>query len=449
MDLGYLFPTLSSLQQDKVNKAMESTNPQQFTRWVVEIDGVDYSNRVASLEYGSEGGGNDTQGSPGLTIDATFVGGLPRKIHGADVHVTLIVNGVRIRDFTGTALRPEYMPAETRVAGASGGFWLSETKLNADTDYLGMYPSEVVVDVLSRTNTYFGYHVPEVQAPLFTRTGDTQFSATESVSDVLAAVREEAQLVVWDNGENWAVAHQEQDLKVPGEIMWNLEVGVDIDPDEFSIANDTVKYSDVRVIRTLESGSSEDVIPPVPVDHDNDPFPPPRDVSYHLEFTDTTPDAAAIASQMAYDKAEALKHGEHTVQFDTRYIHPYVVRGSTGVITQTLEDDEGKWIRRWLVTCDAHRRRLPEKKGSGSGRATLLEERKVTPTVTPALSGVRTGGVEKRLWGLDHNGIPTIDDTLPYVTISGNIIILDTEVAESMDTHIITGGNNTVVMTDE
>jgi hypothetical protein len=414
-----LEPRISALARRKIEGALEVPNPTSLTGWRVGIDGQDYSRRLISLTYQAEGAEGE---NPALTVEASFAGGLPRSIEGAEIYVELIINGAIYKDFSGFVLKPEYRPATTEVQGASGGFFLEHTKLNAPTSYLGLPPSEVVRDVLDRCDFYKGYEIPPVPAPLFQRAGPDAYEDTQSLSDVLGDVREEAQLTVWDDGENWAVAHQRDALKIPGDIVFELEVGRDIHPDDFSVSAEPVKYSDVRVYRTQESGEVEwligsETVPAVPVDHTGDPHPPSANISYHIELSDTSPQAAAEATKLAYQKAEALSLGEHRMEFTTRYIHPFALRGSTGLVTQHVEDDDGEWIRRWLVILDTHGRELPAKKGTAGGVATILMETRKPDPVLPAQSGSVSEGVSQKGWGLNLGGA-YVNEELPWVYLA-------------------------------
>lgn len=445
-------PRISTVSRRKIEAALEGENPSRLTGWRVTIDGQDYSRRVSSLSYQAEGSEGE---DPALTLEASFVGGLPRTIEGAEMTVELIINGAAYNDFTGFVLKPEYRPATTEVQGASGGFFLEHTKLNAPTNYLGLPPSEVVRDVLERCDFYKGYEIPPVPTPLFQRQGPDGYEDTQSLADVLGDVREEAQLTVWDDGENWAVAHQRDALKIPGDIVFELIVGKDIHPDDFTVSAEPVKFADVRVYRTQEDGEIEWLIgseaaPPVPVDHTNDPHPPSKNISYHIELSDTSPGAAAIATKMAYQKAEALSRGEHRMEFTTRYIHPFCLRGSTGIVTQFIEDDEGEWIRRWLVILDTHGRELPAKKGSAAGVATIISEVRKPVPVQPALSGIVSTGVQQKLWGLNHLGDAYVDDTLPWITlVEDGRVVVDTDLALASGVAITTEGTNIVRIEDE
>lgn len=445
-------PRISTIARATIERALEDPNPTRLTGWRVLIDGQDYSRRLESLSYQSEGSEGE---DPALTMEASFVGGLPRSIEGAEVTVEIIIGGAMYRDFSGFVLKPEYRPATTEVQGASGGFFLEHTKLNAPTSYLGLPPSEVVRDVLDRCDFYKGYEVPHVPTPLFQRAGPDQYEDTQSLADVLGDVREEAQITVWDDGDNWAVAHQRDALKIPGDIVFDLEVGRDIHPDDFSISAEPVKYSDVRVYRTKEDGEIEWLIgsetsPPVPVNHDDDPHPPSANISYHIELSTFEPDAFLEATKLAYQKAEALSMGEHTMEFTTRYIHPFAVRGATGVVTQHVEDDDGEWIRKWLVVLNSHGRELPAKKGSAGGVATILTETRKSAPPLPAQGGEVSEKVSKKPWGLDYLGDAYADDALPWVTlVEDSKVWVDTDLAAAAGVTITTEGTNKVRIADE
>ena len=255
---------LSDSKRRKLQEALSLPTRASLLRRTLRIGDLDATELVDSLTYGGEE--NREGGSPAMTLECTLHGRLGEKYEGENVTVTLELGGVTMRTFTGFALKPKPGKTSTRLQAASAGFWLDKVALKEETEYQDARPSDAVYSVVGQRLPYEGLDIPTVPEPPFTRTDDEEgaeaFDETAKVSEVLAAVREEARLRVRDDGRGWLRGVVDDPLSAPGKPVFTWTVGEEIVLSEDGTGfepelNPEDRYDHVWCYRTDEEGKIE------------------------------------------------------------------------------------------------------------------------------------------------------------------------------------------------
>lgn len=375
------------------------------------IGETEYTGRLRELRTFAEEGGI------AIVLEATVAARLPLSVEGAPVALDTYLAGARMSAFRGECLRPT-PGAATKIVAASSGKRLESKKLAAKTTYDGLEPHVVLNDVLSRAR-YRNLDIPRVTRPLFRRSAgavaDDSLNQTTPLSEVVEAVRLEADVRVYDDGENVARGFRAASLERPGEVVAEWEVGRHIrrsgDEDGFSYsyAHET-RYSEVRCYRVDDSGAVV-VLAKAPVwgkVADSDEI-------LYVEVSDDSVDASDSAYDIAYREAHRLSSDAWSLDtLETVMIDERVERGDTVAVTEEVAGT----LYRWLVRVAALDKDHLAKRAKYGGALTLARSEAVVRRLPGRARALQTRRV---LYGTDPTGSLYAPASWVYVTPQGDL----------------------------
>lgn len=354
-------------------------------------ESLSYVLRVGSREYRASELRWFSEDGPAVVLEAAIPGGIPLRVKGRPVEVDLVFDQrLTVRGFTGTALRPAKEGYTSRLAAATGGYWLQRKRLGELTSFADERPSDVAYEMLSRC-PYGRFEIPRVREPKFDRTGADSFSRIAALKDVMDAIAEEADLVFLDDSRNFAVGYLgAEPLEDPKRIETTWEVGVHVPRDTFEAAlKNEEDYFDVAVYRTqeYEAGASTtaldvEILARARVRQLLGGVTPPKDATLYIETTDPTGDVLERAWATVLTEARAISFGEWEVSFGTVFVDPRIQRGSTVAVRErSLEPDEDGGLsqieRTWHVRVTSHDVDPVGKRASYTGTGVMAHEERI------------------------------------------------------------------------
>lgn len=368
-----------------------------------EEDPEDVTERVVDLEYGTDEG-------PALVLEATVAGEVRSSREHEPVMLSLLYDGVPVRQFTGTLQRPVHGRTTSEIRAGSSGFWLSRIFLKSHTTFTGVPPDLVLYDMLSRAPYRGNVEVEPVGMPLFRRV-EEPFLKTDTPDDVIEALQAEVSFEIYDTPDDGAEAVVERSLSEGGDASWTFEVGRDVEVEDFTPERRGEAYAEVWVTRRIENATGDpvEVLAEVPVPGSK----APPDTVLEIESSDYTEGAVAAAIATAYDEASALAFGRYDGSFETAYIQPFLRRGKLVAVKEPGEDARGRYVRTWMCLLSETRGRLPEKRGEYGGVMEVVGK-EYEPALIPAPQR-RSGGVFFPLLGRDWLYRAYLSTALPFV----------------------------------
>jgi hypothetical protein len=313
---------------DRLREILRGENPGASQEVELLIDGEPYTDQALDWTVG-----RPESERPGMVLSSSFGGYLPTGLKNRPVTYDVITEGIRIRRFTGHALRPASGRAVSELTAASGGFWLDKTCLDEDVVVAGARPDQVILDALTRSPRYdkLQLDVETIETPKISRQGDQKFRRFDYPADMLVAATEEVEVVIADtayNGSRVRLARGPAEVQEP---VWTFYVGRDIDPDDFAPAPASEEYSDVIVYRDVDGVQT--VLASVVV---ADSEAPPA-TYYLIESSEEGDDYFLGAWQRASMVAQRLSRGEREQRVPLAYIHPLLEDGDVVAIVHEYE----------------------------------------------------------------------------------------------------------------
>lgn len=360
----------------------------------------------------------DAEG-PAITLDVDVWGRIPEELEGEPVTLEVITEGIAVRQFTGTLLRPQIGKTTSKLQAASSGFWLQKILLLESVSYTGVRPDLVVGDALGRAPYAGPVEVQRVDRPLIVRSGDEAFRLTDALDDVLEAVQEEVPYVFHDTPHDGSEATLAKRLSEGGEPAWTFEVGRDVDAEDFSPERQGDSYFEVIVTRQGEdSAAPVEILARVPVPGSK---APPGAV-LNIESSDQSASASASALSTAYDEAHGAAYGRYRASVTVPYIQPFLRRGRFVAMQEGGSEETVRWgetltrryTRTWMCLLDSVGGSIPSKRGTYGGMMEVVGKVR-EPVVLPP-PPTASGGVFFPLLGWDWLGRAYLSTDLPFVS---------------------------------
>lgn len=406
--------TVGEQERQEAERILRGPQPTSRTAWSLEIGRRRYTDerRVRNLTRSED----DDQGAA-VVCDATVAGNLPMDTEFKTMKLTVRVGEYETTRFIGECESPVSQGGQSSIIAHTAGYWLDKSKVNEKYSIIGMEPERVAFDMLNRApydKAFIKVHPSSL--PLqraVDETGLSTYPPFTSLAEPLAEVASSAMYVFRDtslNGVNATISR----AKPPNAGEWNFDLG----PDEL-ILNDQMeeegKYSRVIVFRpdTTEASGGQIVRLTSPMKVPGSKAP--DNAWLWIEVSDDSTRAlqnALIRARIEVDRMTGLrKRGEWV----SRFINPYLTRGSGISISQRDYDDEGYYLREWIgeiVGIDEDYASMTQ-----TFRADLLlvSENRLDAPLPPRAR--RSFSFRRPRLGADQGGRFYLDDTLPFVTV--------------------------------
>lgn len=348
---------------DRLLAALRGPNPAAVTEHELIVAGTPISEDLVSCDWGREDAGR-----PGVVFRATLEWSPSMDLGREDVILNLLIDGVRVRSFTGKVHRfSAGGDAEANeLIAHTGGYWLDKISMKTDEDYDGERPEDVVRDAVLRNRFYDSRFIFVERAGsnlLFGRRGARRFKAwADKLDRPLDAVGREAKYRYIDNVLGGLDARVKKSPAIAGEVVWSYVVGEDFDGFLPEPLGD--EYSEVVALREVDG----DLVPlegmPIPVPGSK----APPDTPYEIPISDDGGDEGAGVLydeeiwQQANLAASRFALGEASCNFSVDWINPLVFDGSNVAVAQPFSVGSGadkiSGVRHWIAEVGVGRCRI-------------------------------------------------------------------------------------------
>lgn len=410
------------------------------------VDGVDYTYALKDLSFEA---GDD---APAHLLEATLGLRLPtegaRSVFRREITLTVYVEGDETTEeflaFRGKIVEVRSEGRFTYLIAATGGFAVKRS-LKRPLEYVNASPALVLFDALSDL-PYDGIEIeaamedggdgPGQSLAMITAYGPEAFRPLDKRTDLLSMVRDEARLVAADRPDNVAAAYSEATISGDGSeaASWTIEEGLDCDFGAVAVeTSETERYAAVVAYTEMRDGTQIEVARAL-VDNHGVPVDPDDTLDLLFSYDENEDEAQRADSAFAFCFREALKLSAAPVVLDVPLIYRphHIVRGDLVTVrTHEFAADtngaEGAWIRDYLMRVDSLSGGTSKRDGSLSGAAELTAK-KFAPLARAGLASPESASVSE-LWGPDYAGRQFVDLRLPWVSLDGEDLVLDTDVA--------------------
>lgn len=387
---------------------------------IFKIGGEDYSDLIPE--------GSVKQDGMAIVLDVTFADNLPLRLYGAPVSLSVSIEGIEIPMMQGLVSLPQPNDDDvtTKFLAASAGSLADKHPLNERVEYSGASPRFVVQDALRRLPYEDRIEVENVESPtLYFARGNAEgpFERYQGVNDILSKVGEKVPFVFRDTAWGGHKAFVSTGLATIPEVPDYLQFRAEELLFWKSPALALDQYA--RVIVHRENPDGSDAFEPVVLDvtYTGRDFPPPIGSTFLIPFTED----ASAALKLGYDKVKELARGLYK-SGPTLPFYPLLERTDAFSVAEGKYEEGKLYERLWLHYVDAWAHAWGE--GFDTKPAcsvTLLDEDEIkAPTLNLGLiSGGTSGGIIRALWGQSPQGFMYFDESLAWITESGDYFTID------------------------
>lgn len=378
---------VSKREQDIAIEALESRAADiASTMFIGDIPTTDTPDRDYGLKITEAKWGQT--GIP-ITLDVT-VGALPpRAYENETIYFYSNVEGIPIQQLVGTWTASQTNTSKTRDAtteflASSTGALLSRKQLAGWTEYQGLYPHEIIRDVVRRL-PYDSIRIEETDRPLLVLTRQNGFKPQAKCSDVLSKVFQAVpNYIPFDTAFNGFECRLDRGLGAADDITRTFDAE-DI-PDWIPPTRATDLYSHVEVYQYTSDGLDYAFYARADIYYFGLDKQPEPDTPLSIELQAdpenllTQEDADNLARDLAAQHSRGLFAGQYTLP----YFWPFIEKRDLMAVEEIRRDEGGVWNRRWLmgVTSYNHQRQASGYSTQVNFSATLdVEEKIAVPTI--------------------------------------------------------------------
>lgn len=393
-----ILPTLSD--QNIVDDAIIDLEGNRVS-YILTIGNEDFSDKISSEEgeWGTEDSGVNY-------TDFVLTTPMPRRLEGAPVRFSVVLNDAVIPQLVGIDSLSEMRPggASTDFQARSAGGLANEITLDEEIECPG-WPPEQVVRLATSKLPYTGSKVEPVGEPIlhFSKAnGGTHFRAEMHPSDMYLAVQSKAPYLFTDTytggfsasvsralgkGGIPARTYDAKDIKGEG---WKTPPRIE------------PRYGKVVVFRR-NPDESYAFFAEAAINYRGYSFPPQRSRTYYVELEDPTGQGPQRAQSLANELAGRFLRGVYADELVLPAFDALLMRGDTFQVSEVAKEGSDTYQRSWLAWVKTIKKGTTTLLPTVGYEAMLAFEDKLdVPTL--ALAGVSGGVLETILDDCDEVG---------------------------------------------